>query len=101
MEINESHAGWLLHSTMVNKKDGSLIGHTCYQLTSSIEMLKLLKERKAWAEEESRYISVYFHLIQVFVYDCNKMWSSSSYPTEELLEFYASKEQELIDANKP
>jgi hypothetical protein len=29
------------------------------------------------------------------------MWTVGTYPTEELLEFYASKEQELIDANKP
>jgi hypothetical protein len=39
--------------------------------------------------------------MQVFVFNSNKMWTVGTYPTEELLEFYASKEQELIDANKP
>jgi hypothetical protein len=100
MQINESHAGWLLHSTMTNK-DGSLIGHTCYQHTSSLDMLELLRERREWAKDEARSVTMSFHLMQVFVFNSNKMWSVGTYPTEELLEFYASKEQELIDANKP
>lgn len=100
MQINESHAGWLLHSTMTNK-DGSLIGHTCYQHTSSIDMLELVKERREWAKDEARSVIMSFHLMQVFVFGSNKMWAVGTYPTEELLEFYASKEQELIDANKP
>jgi hypothetical protein len=101
MQINESHAGWLLHSTMTNKADGSLIGHTCYQFTSSIDMLELVKERKAWAESETKYVTMTFHLMQIFVYDSNKMWSVGTYPSQELLEFYANHEQALIDANKP
>jgi hypothetical protein len=100
MKINESHAGWLLHSTMVNK-DGSLLGHACYQLTSSIDMLELYRERNEWAKANDKYVTTHFHLIQIFVYDCRKMWAAGSYPTEELLEFYAKHEQALIDANKP
>ena len=100
MEINESHAGWLLHSTMSNK-DGSLIGHSCYQHTSSIDMLELLKERKEWAKDEARYVIMSFHLMQVFVFNSNKMWTVGTYPTEELLEFYAKHEQALIDSHHP
>lgn len=100
MEINESHAGWILHSTMVGK-DGSLIGQTCYQLTSSIDMLELYRERNEWAKANDKYVTTHFHLIQIFVYDSRKMWSVGSYPTEQLLEFYANKEQEIINANKP
>ena len=100
MEINEHHAGWLLHSTMTNK-DGSFIGQSCYQHTCSLDMLELLKERREWAKDESRYVIMSFHLMQVFIFNSKKMWTVGTYPTEELLEFYASKEQELIDANKP
>ena len=64
-------------------------------------MLELVKERKAWAEEEAKAVNMSFHLMQVFVYDCKKMFSVGTHPTEELLEFYAKHEQELIDANKP
>ena len=64
-------------------------------------MLELVKERKVWAKDEAKYVTMSFHLMQVFVFDSNKMWTVGTYPTEELLEFYASKEQELIDANKP
>lgn len=99
MKINENHAGWLLHSTIVNE-DGSLISQVCYQLTSSIDMLELLKERKEWAKKECKF-PMHFHLIQIMVYAPSKGFVASTYPTEAELEFYASKEQEIIDANKP
>jgi hypothetical protein len=98
MKINENHAGWLLHSTIVNK-DGSLISQVCYQHTSSIDMLELLKERKEWAIKECQF-PMHFHLIQILVY-AHKAFVSFSYPTEEELEFYAKHEQALIDSNKP
>jgi hypothetical protein len=98
MKINENHAGWLLHSTIVNE-DGSLVSQVCYQLTSSIDMLELLKERKEWAKKECKF-PMHFHLIQILCYT-QKAFVAFTYPTEAELEFYASKEQEIIDANKP
>lgn len=99
MKITESHAGWLLHSTIVNK-DGSYISQVCFQHTSSIEMLALLKERKEWAKTECQF-PMHFHLIQICVYPPSNGFSALTYPTEEELEFYAKHEQALIDANKP
>ena len=98
MQINENHAGWILHSTIVNK-DGSLISQVCYQLTSSISMRELLKERKEWAKKECEF-PMHFHLIQILCYT-QKAFVAFTYPTEAELEFYANHEQALIDANKP
>ena len=100
MKINTNHAGWLLHSTIVNK-DGSLISQVCYQHSSSIEMLALLKERREWAKNEYPMFLTHFHLIQIHTYPPTELFNAMTYPTEAELEFYASKEQELIDANKP
>jgi hypothetical protein len=99
MKINPNHAGWLLHSTMVNK-DGSLISQVCFQHSSSIEMLALLKERREWAKKECGF-PMHFHLIQITVYAPSHGFVASTYPREEELEFYAKHEQELINANKP
>lgn len=98
MEINKNHAGWLLHNTIVNK-DGSLISQVCYQLTSSIDMLELLKERKEWAKSECEF-PMHFHLSRVNIYSPTNGFVVSTYPTEEELEFYAKHEQALIDAQK-
>jgi hypothetical protein len=99
MDINENHAGWILHSTIVNK-DGSLISQVAYQLTSSISMLELLKERKEWAKKECEF-PMHFHLVQICTYAPSSGFTALTYPTEEELEFYAKHEQALIDANKP
>lgn len=98
MKINENHAGWILHSTIVNK-DGSLISQVAYQLDSSIAMLELIKERKEWAEKECEF-PMHLHLIQILTYS-HKAFVAFTYPTEKELEFYAKQEQELIDAYKP
>lgn len=98
MEINPNHAGWLLHSTIVNK-DGSLISQVCYQLTSSIDMLALLKDRKEWAKNECQF-PCHFHLVRVNIYSPSNGFVVSTYPDESELEFYAKHEQALIDANK-
>jgi hypothetical protein len=97
MKINPSHAGWLLHSTIVNK-DGSLISQVCYQHSSSIEMLALLKERKEWAKNECPMFITHFHLIQIHTYPPAELFNALTYPTEAELEFYAKHEQALIDA---
>ena len=99
MKINPNHAGWLLHSTIVNK-DGSLISQICYQHTSSIDMLELLKDRKEWAKKECEF-PMHFHLVQIVVYAPSNAFVAFTYPTEAELEFYAKHEQALIDANKP
>lgn len=99
MKINPNHAGWLLHSTIVNK-DGSLISQVCYQHTSSIDMLALLNDRKEWAKKECNY-PMYFHLIQITTYANSNEFVASTYPLETELEFYAKHEQELINANHP
>lgn len=96
MKINPSHAGWLLHSTIVNK-DGSLISQVCYQHSSSIEMLALLKDRKAWAKNETQY-PMHFHLIQINTFPPSNEFVAMTYTTEAELEFYAKQEQTLIDA---
>ena len=99
MKISPHHAGWLLHSTIVNN-DGSLISQVCFQHSSSIDMLALLKERKEWAKNECPF-PMHFHLIQVSTYAPSNGFTAMTYPTEDELEFYAKHEQELIDANKP
>lgn len=105
MKINPNHAGWLLHSTIVNK-DGSLISQVCFQHTSSIDMLALLKERKEWAKKECDF-PMHFHIIQILtykhndVYTCSNAFVALTHLTEEDLEFYAKNEQALIDSNKP
>ena len=99
MEINPNHAGWLLHSVIVDK-NGSLISQVCFQHTSSIDMLALLKERKEWAKKECQF-PMHFHLIQIFTYAPSSGFCALTYPTEAELEFYAKHEQALIDANKP
>ena len=96
MKINPSHAGWLLHSTIVNK-DGGLISQVCYQQSSSIEMLALLNERKEWSKKETQF-PMHFHLIQICVYPPSNGFVAMTYPTEAELEFYAKHEQTLIDA---
>ena len=98
MKINPNHAGWLLHSTIVNK-DGSLISQVCYQHASSIEMLALLKERKEYAKNECGF-PMHFHLIQIAIYAPTNGFTALTYPTEEELEFYAKHEQALLDAQK-
>jgi hypothetical protein len=99
MKISPNHAGWLLHSTIVNK-DGSLISQVCFQHSSSIEMLALLKERREWAKNDCQF-PMHFHLIQICTYAPSSGFTAMTYPTEEELEFYANHEQALIDANKP
>lgn len=99
MKINPNHAGWLLHSTIVNK-DGSLISQICYQHTSSIDMLELLKERKEWAKKECDF-PMHFHLIQICTYAPSSGFVAHTYFTEEELEFYAKHENALTDAYKP
>jgi hypothetical protein len=99
MKINPNHAGWLLHSTMVNK-DGSLISQVCYQHSSSLDMLALLKERKEWAKKECQF-PMHFHLIQITTYAPSNGFVACTYPLETELEFYAKHEQELIDAHHP
>lgn len=98
MKISPNHAGWLLHSTIVNK-DGSLISQVCFQHTSSIEMLALLKERKEWAKKECKF-PMHFHLIQICTYAPASGFTALTYPTEAELEFYATHEQALIDSQK-
>lgn len=98
MKFDPRHAGWILHSTVVNK-DGSLISQTCFQLTSSLDMLELFKERKAWSEGCG--FQVHFHLMRVNTYAPSSSFVICSYPSEEELEFYAKEEQNLIDSNKP
>ena len=99
MKISPNHAGWLLHSTIVNK-DGSLISQVCYQHSSSIEMLALLKERKEWAKNECPMFLTHFHLIQICTFPPTELFNAMTYTTEAELEFYAKHEQALIDANK-
>lgn len=99
MKISPNHAGWLLHSIIVNK-DGSLISQVCFQHSSSIEMLALLKERREWAKNECPF-QMHFHLIQICTYAPSSGFTALTYPTESELEFYAKHEQALIDANKP
>lgn len=98
MKISPNHAGWLLHSTIVNK-DGSLISQVCYQLTSSISMLELLRIKER-AKKECEF-PMHFHLIQICTYAPSSGFVAMTYPTEEELEFYANHEQALIDSNKP
>lgn len=95
--INPNHAGWLLHSNIVNK-DGSLISQVCYQLTSSIDMLELYKERLEWAKKECEF-PVHFHLIHLCIYPPSN-FVAFTYPTMEDLEFYAKKEQEIANTYK-
>jgi hypothetical protein len=102
MAIKENHAGWLLHTTLVGK-DGKNIDQQCYQHGSSIDMLELLKDRKAtkkeWESEKNHVVFYYLHLMQIVSYGSAGVLIST-YVTEADLEEYAKHEQALIDAKK-
>jgi hypothetical protein len=98
MKINPNHAGWLLHSTIVDK-NGSAISQVCFQHTSSIEMLALLKERKEWAKNGCNF-PMHLHLIQISTFAPSSGFVANTYVSEEELEFYAKEEQNLIDSYK-
>jgi hypothetical protein len=102
MAIKENHAGWLLHTTLVDKQ-GKNIDQQIYQHISSIDMLKLLKDRKAtkqeWESEKNHLVFYYLHLMQIVSYGSAGVLVTT-FVTESDLEEYAKHEQSLIDANK-
>lgn len=100
-EIHPNHSGWLLHLTIV-RPDGTLVHQTCYQMSSSIEMLKLYDQEIESQKKQStdrfplpRHVS----LMQVLLFPCSNSFCVSTFSTREELEFYANKESELIACN--
>lgn len=97
-KIDPNHAGWILNVTIV-RPDGSLVHQSCYQLSSSVEMLRVYKEEKAKQEEAKEHkFPMFWHLylVQVMVFSHINAFAVSSYSTEEELEFYADHESKAI-----
>lgn len=100
-EINPNHSGWLLHLTIV-RPDGTLVHQTCYQMSSSIEMLKLYdKEIESLLAELADRFPLHRHisLMQVLVFPYSNSFCVSTFSTRDELEYYANKESELIARN--
>ena len=100
-EIHPNHSGWLLHLTIV-RPDGTLVHQTCYQFSSSIEMLKLYDRDIVDQQKHlnDRFpLMKHINLMQVLLFPYSNsicVWDSS---TRDDLEFYAKKENELIASN--
>ena len=100
-KINPNHAGWLMHLTIV-RPDGSLVHQTCYQMSTSSEMLKLYDAEIVSQHKElmDRFPLIrHVHLMQVLLFPYSNSFCVSTGSSREELEFYANKEKELIDSN--
>lgn len=100
-EINPNHSGWLLHLTIV-RTDGTLVHDTCYQFSSSIEMLKLYEEqieKKHKSENDKFPLLWHLHLMQIFVFPESNSSLVSSRKELEDLKVYAEHENNLILIN--
>ena len=102
MAIKENHAGWLLHTTLVDSK-GKNIDQQMYQMGNSTDMLNLFLERKKtkkeWESDKSHIVSYHLHLMQIVSYGSAGVLIRDKATEEELTE-YAKHEQALIDAQK-
>jgi hypothetical protein len=102
MEIKQNITCWLLHTTLVNN-EGNCIDQQIYQHTSSLDMLKLLKERKetkaVWETEKYSCVKYYLHLSYIRSYGSAGLLVNDS-DAEELLEAHSKHEQALIDSRK-
>lgn len=100
-EIHPNHSGWLLHLTIV-RPDGTLVHKTCYQMSSSIEMLNLYdQEIESQKKELTDRFPLHRHisLMQVLGFPSSNTFCISTFSTREELAFYAKKESELIASN--
>jgi hypothetical protein len=100
-EIHPNYSGWLLHLTIV-RPDGTLVHQTCYQMSSSIEMLKLYdREIESQKKELTDRFPLHRHisLMQVLGFPSSNTFCISTFSTREELAFYAKKESELIASN--
>jgi hypothetical protein len=100
MKIKDNHSCWILNTTLVDN-EGKCLDQQFYQHTSSIDMLKLLVDRKKtkviWETEKGSVVKYHLFLIQICSYGSAGVLASDT-NSEELLELHAKEEQALIDA---
>ena len=95
-EIDPRFAGWMLVSVGINQ-DYEAFSHTCYQLTSSVDMLELFEDRKKWADKcRNQEFPSYWHfkLHMILSFPPTNSVLIKNYTNEDELRFYADAERE-------
>ena len=100
MELKNNITCWLLHTTLVDN-EGKCLDQQIYQHNSSLDMLKLIKDRKqtkaVWETEKNACVKYHLHLTYACSYGTAGILVCEN-NAEELLEAHAKHEQALIDA---